>query len=119
MLVQLQHSNIQSVIDKSIKTVLSASQILAAISVAVLKNIEINLKATFEDINAKISSNSSKISILALQYDELVRDNIMQKVEIENLQQYSRRNNLRIFGLDENDGENTDAFVLQYCSLKS
>lgn len=113
VLTQSQLSDIQIVIDKSIKTILSDSEFLAAISVAVAKTVETNLKTTFEDINANISSNSKKISTLELQYKELVRENIMQKDAMENLKQYSRRNNLRIFGLDEKDGECTDALVLQ------
>lgn len=64
----------------------------------------------------------AKLAELKLNYEvtvaELIQDNKMLRDEVDNLEQYSRRNCLRVFGVKEEVGENTEDKVREIFSSK-
>lgn len=113
---QNQIRDIQSIVDKAVKSIVTDKDFLSAIAAAVAKTVDNSLKTTIEELNQKIESYKQQINAMELQNDELVRDNKALNAEMDNLRQYSRRNNLRVFGL-EYDG-NTDAGLIKFFNEK-
>lgn len=107
---QSQIRDIQSVVEKAVKTIATDKDFLSAIPT------DNKLKATIEELNTKIESYKQRIDAIELQNEELVRDNKALNCEMDNLRQYSRRNNLRIFGL-ESAGD-TDSTLIKFFNEK-
>lgn len=78
-----------------------------------VKNIATILHKKFE---AEFSAMKEKVAVLEakLASSETQRDAVM--IKMDKLEQYSRRNNIRIFGVAETVGENTDDIVMQICA---
>ncbi|KAK9678944.1 hypothetical protein QE152_g40416 [Popillia japonica] len=47
-----------------------------------------------------------------------ILENMMLKSKIDNMEQYTRRNSVRIFGIPEKNDENIQAIVLNLCKDK-
>lgn len=69
-----------------------------------LENSITNLKTEVSELREEIFAKDKRIDELETQYSEL-------ESKLDGLQQYGRRNNLRIFGVKESESENTDALV--------
>lgn len=80
--------------------------LITRISAAVSSNI-------IDEMNAKIAS----VKMLIDNTNAVVSENsaLIKKVDhkVDNLEQYTRRNNLRIYGIDEERGENTDKLIIE------
>lgn len=69
-------------------------------------------------IDDKLSTMQSEIDVLKTEISELKNELYVLKSEtssddaLDNLEQYHRRNNVRIFGISESTDENTDSLVL-------
>lgn len=70
--------------------------------------VESAVKAALVAVNAELATLKKEVS-------ELKEDLALRCDELE---QYQRRNNLRIFGLKEKDGESTDALIVELCRDK-
>lgn len=102
---QSQVQDVKLVVDQSIKTVLGEKHFLDAIAAGVIKIVEEKLQKTFAEIDKRISECDIKIS-------EVTQQNMKLSQELDKQQQYSRRNNLRIFGLPVVPSEDTEEVVL-------
>lgn len=102
-----------SAVDESLKTVLSDVQFLSSIAASVAKIVEENLQKTFTDINNRVLNCEAKIAEFEKQSHTLVEVNKNSIKEVDRLQQYSRRNNIRMFGVPVLKGENMDEVVLR------
>lgn len=71
------------------------------------------IMAKMED---KLKQVSSKCDILAATVTKLEKENEELRKDMDGLEQYSRRNNLRIFGIKEDSGENVQEKVLNVIS---
>lgn len=109
---QSQISDIQAIINNSIKSLLTDKAFLANVASTVAKTVEASLQPVLQEINDKLVNADKIISTLQIQNDELVEENKRLKSEIDAVQQYSRRNNIRIYGIKETDGEDTDRIVV-------
>lgn len=113
---QNQIRDIQSIVEKAVKTIVNDKDFLSAIAAAVAKTVENNLKAAMDEFNTKIASYKQQLDAMELQNEELVRDNKALNSEMDDLRQYSRRNNLRIFGFEH--GGDTDAALIEFFNEK-
>lgn len=66
-----------------------------------------NFNAKFNEINIALQN----IDVLQKELTDLKKENQFLKQEIEDLQQYSRRNNIEINGIPERNGENVSNIV--------
>lgn len=82
--------------------------ILEQISFAITSMVEKQLKEI-------ISKYEEKINVLNTEVVDLKRENREMKMEytkkVDELEQYSRRNNIRLFGVEEKDGKDVVALV--------
>lgn len=111
---QSQVVDIQAIINESIKTVLKNNDFLSSIAASVTKIVEINLKETFQEINNKFAVYEEQIKDLENKNNELCKQNHLLGGQLDNLHQYSRRNNIRIFGLPRNNEADTDQIVIHF-----
>lgn len=65
------------------------------------------LETLIENLNSKVCNAEVKINALEKENENLGK-------RLDRIEQYSRRNNLRIFGLPELNGENTDAVIIDF-----
>lgn len=80
----------------------------AAIDTAVktaVKTAVLEVNTELERLRGEVSSLTGKVSML--------EDKLIQKTD--DLEQYGRRNNLRFFGVEEKEGEDTDRVVIGLC----
>lgn len=115
---QSQVNDIKSIINDSIKCVLKNEDFLSGIAASVTKIVDRNLKETFQEINSKFVVYEERISVLENKNDELIKQNTVLSGQLDNLHQYSRRNNIRIFGLQKENEANTDNIVVQFLKEK-
>lgn len=66
-----------------------------------------NLETLIDNLNTKLSNAEVKINALEEQNRNFCK-------RLDQMEQYSRRNNLRIFGLPEVRGENTDIVIAEF-----
>lgn len=96
-----------------VREILEQPSFLAVIAEAVTKKVVETLQETMD-------FNGHKISELESQLAECKQENLRLHKELscqlDDLQQYQRRNNIRIFGLEERAGEDTDQLVLKVAS---
>ena len=67
------------------------------------------LKAIINEKNTKINDLETRLSIVEKSENQKVSE---LESQIEQLEMYRRRNGVRIYGIDEEKGENTDQLVL-------
>jgi hypothetical protein len=66
-------------------------------------------------LDEKLKVYEEKVGLLEIQLKEAKKEALDSK---DNLEQYTRRNSLRIFGVPEKRGENTDDIVRKLCKEK-
>lgn len=71
-----------------------------------------------DEINTKLNEIEEKINNLEQQVLLVTEQNKNLQAENEKLEQYSRRNSLRIMGIEEGTNENTENIVLQLLANK-
>lgn len=82
---------------------------------SILQQLSIT-NATINEMNNKFDSLMNKFNELEIKVKNNVEKICENGGKIERLEQYTRRNNLRIFGIKESNNENTDALVLKIIS---
>lgn len=87
---------------------MSQSELVSLINEALkpLKEVVCNLQKEVADLRTEVETLTSSIDDKEEVIDEL-------RTQLEEREQYSRRNNLRIFGLKESVNENTDDLVME------
>lgn len=113
VLTQSQSRDVKSVVDESLKTLLSDEQFLSSIAASVAKIVEENLKKTFSAINNRLLECEANMAEFEKKTTVLTETNNKLTMELDKLQQYTRRNNIRIFGVPLIEGENVDEVVLR------
>lgn len=90
----------------------------------ILLNAVTAINVNISDIKTSIGAIEDKINVLSSSLDDVRREcnlnaNNLQKLDyrLEQLEQYSRRYNLRLFGMQETNGERPDVVVVEW--LKS
>lgn len=114
----------QNEFEKSLVDALKSSDVADAICEAIIKTITTKFYERFNYYDAKIKSLEAELELLK-STDNNSRNNIadiedQKKLEqkVENLQQLSKRNNVRLIGLREVDNEETLATVKELFSNK-
>ncbi|KAB0802627.1 hypothetical protein PPYR_04813 [Photinus pyralis] len=118
VLTQSQVQDIQGLISNTIQVLCSDSNFLKSIADNVASIVNDNLKKTFEEHRVIINSLKQEVATLKLQQQSLVKENLDLKSEVVDLQQYSRRNCIRIFGIKEQPDEDTDNVLLHLFKSK-
>lgn len=113
VLTQSQLKDIQEIIDRSIKSLLSEEQFFARIVDAVAKTVECSIQPVLNAMNDKVAKVNESVNILRKEQTTLTEQQIHIKMELDSLEQYSRRNNIRIFGIPEVEKENTYDVVVK------
>lgn len=101
---------IKSLITEQIKAVL-CDEFLEEIAARVTKNIEAKLNLQFSKYDADILKLSKEIC-------DLKKFNSKLELQMDKNEQFSRRKNIRIFGLKYEEGENTQNVVLDLFNNK-
>lgn len=118
VLTQAQIQDVRDIIKNSMKTLISDKEFLLTLAKSVAESVQLNLEKTFEDQNKVISAMNQRITSLEDQNKKLCEDNNKLANDLDDLQQYSRRNCLRIFGIPEQKDENPVDVVLNFFSEK-
>jgi predicted nucleic acid-binding Zn-ribbon protein len=90
------------------------SEIIAWLTVEIKTIVEKAMKAGLQPLSNEVSRLQNKVIDLRTKLRELDK-NIADRTD--DLEQYQRRSNLRIFGIEETSAEDTDALI-QLCSEK-
>ncbi|KAK5641405.1 hypothetical protein RI129_009952 [Pyrocoelia pectoralis] len=112
VLTQSQVQDVQGLITKTIQSLCSDKDFLKSIADNVATIVNNNLKKIFVEQNEIINSLKQEVATLNLQQKALVKENMNIKSNLEELQQYSRRNGIRVFGIKEQSNEDTDKLLL-------
>lgn len=70
----------------------------------ILESVKESVKDSVKEIKDLVIANCDRLDTADIKLDQL--------------EQYSRRNNLRVYGIDETDGENTDEVLLHFFNNK-
>lgn len=89
--------------------------LLAAVEAAVEKAVKSAVQAALASFNEKISKLQEEVDGLQKKVKEI--DGKLTE-RTDELEQYQRRNNIRIFGVKETAGEDTDKIVAELCQDK-
>lgn len=118
VLTQSQAFDVQEIIDRSIKSLLTDKKFLAAISAVVTKSIEDSIQPTLNAINTRLTEIEADSRLAKDCYKDLLEKNAALNGRIDAIEQYSRRNNVRIMGLTEEPGEKTYEVVIKLLKEK-
>lgn len=81
------------------------------------KQVEIN-QSNIHDLSLKVDQSTKDLHRSATKIEDLEDHKQQLSRDINNLEQYTRRNNLRIFGIPEMKGEKTNLIVKEMASDK-
>ena len=95
----------------------SVEKALSKVLVPLRENIEEN-KGRIHELECQVESLAKETTKLDKLCDEMQRQNIDLVKKLDDAEQYSRRNCLRISGVPETEGENTDELVLDIASSR-
>lgn len=98
----------EALIQRVVEKILNAPDFLAGLIKTIEQKLETQIVEKFADYNKKINLLEEQLS--AAKKDALQRS--------DDLEQYTRLNSLRIFGVPENKGESTDEVVIKLCKDK-
>ena len=76
---------------------------------ALLNEIDIENSALVQSLRRQLNEKDVKINALQSQVDEINK-------QVDDLEQYSRKKNVRLDGITEVDGENTHEVILETCN---
>lgn len=100
-----------SLLVKSVVTqILQQPSFLEMITTVVTKKVVESLQNTIDFNGEKLSELETQLKICKAENVTLKKD---LEEKLDELEQYQRRNNIRIYGLEERAGENTDQLVLK------
>lgn len=104
-------TNVQTIIKEALKkeefiTLLSRS--LATTLCTKIDEEISQLKEEINDVREECKESQSKVSELEIKLEQ----------KIDNIEQYSRRKNLRLFGLAEKQNEDTEKVFIEHCKNK-
>lgn len=102
----------QADFEKSLVEALRSTNVASAISEAIITNITKKLAEKFTYYDTKISALEAEIKLLKStteisEKEPLNDERIQYKQKIDNLEQRSKNNNIRLMGLKEENNENT------------
>ncbi|KAK9696371.1 hypothetical protein QE152_g31955 [Popillia japonica] len=98
---QSQILDIKPLFKESVKDIFENTEFVGHLTNLIAKNID----KKFDNI----------LKTYTARCEELERENMMLKSKIDNMEQYTRRNSIRIFGIPEKNDENIQAIVLNLC----
>lgn len=99
-----QISDIKEVFRDCIKEVLQSEDFIKTVTAVVIKSIDERIEQVRQDYAVKCES--------------MEKDKTMLLNKIDELEQYSRRNSIRVFGIPENNDENVRNKIIELCSHK-
>jgi hypothetical protein len=105
----------RAVIERILRDDVLAERIISGLIDKVSARVVEGLAASLDFATKQIAELKSEIVVLKEQLRE--RD-VVTANRIDDLEQYQRRNNLRIFGIPESSGEDTDKIVMDLCKEK-
>lgn len=105
---QSQIQDVQSIIENTFKTLVLDKTFLLQMA----KTVQETLQENFVEINNKLVNLEQQVSMMEIQNSQLVEENKTLSVELDRLQQYTRRNNVRIFGL-KSDHQTVESSVIK------
>lgn len=76
------------------------------------------IKTSIDRIEGRISSVVEKLEGITQVVEQHTKDILLTNFSVDSLEQYTRRNNLRFFGLKETDSENVDDIIMQLIQEK-
>ncbi|KAB0795745.1 hypothetical protein PPYR_04766 [Photinus pyralis] len=114
VLTQSQTQDVQGLLENFV----TSNDVISQIAASVAKIVEVNLQKTFANQNQIIAQMQGEISQLKVENGALSSENKALKAELDVLQQYSRRNNVRILGIKETVNENLDEIVINLFKSK-
>jgi hypothetical protein len=110
---EISSETISSIVDRTVSVFLTDERLLNKLVEKLTNNISAavieNLNAAMVDANRKIDDLNKEITFLK---DELSKRKVEFEAGLDAAEQYSRRNNIRIYGLPEDPRENTDGMVV-------
>lgn len=118
VLTQSQIMDVQTIVESTLKKFISDKDFLGSLAESVAKKVELNLEKTFSEQNKKLQEMQQKLTAIELQNGQLLKETESLRRDNDMLQQYTRRNNLRIYGIPEKQNENTDAIVINLLKEK-
>ncbi|KAG8246610.1 hypothetical protein J6590_080605 [Homalodisca vitripennis] len=98
-------SQVTAAIELAVNKAISSQRLLADISARVSEIVIANLTTALTAANNRIDQLMSEVSRLRTEAQQRQR-------ALDDLAQYQRRNSLRLFGVPESPGEDTDALAL-------
>lgn len=115
--------DIEQVISNALSKEDVTKTFLKTVTVALTDNLkDLVASAVADAIKTAVSGLQTKIDVLTAGIDSLKSDNINLEKKLEGrmtqMEQYSRRNNLRVFGVQEEDGENVEDKLSQIFTTK-
>ncbi|KAK9701450.1 hypothetical protein QE152_g30590 [Popillia japonica] len=93
-----------AVVLKTVETVLKSEELLQKIGNIIAEKIDQKIDQSIKTYEVKVSQLEDKLE--------------KAYATIDSLEQYTRRNSLRIYGLPESVNEDTDASVIKFCKEK-
>lgn len=112
VLTQSQVQDVRVVVNDAVKTLIADKDFLLTVAKTVAEVVQNNLQKMFDEQNKLLSEMQQRIASLEEQNAQvLVEKNALQD-ELDDLQQYTRRNSIRILGIPEQMGENPVQVVL-------
>lgn len=91
------------------------AQLVAKISVELKSVVEEAVRAAISTVNREVEGLRSEVAKLT--QTVLLLDQKLA-TRTDELEQYQRRNNIRVFGIDEKKGEDTDKLIVELCRTK-
>lgn len=94
-----------SYIDSCVSKILTSTEVLESLASKLVGHLK---KAVEDAVTAALDKALTQINDLAAEVSEL-------RLRVDDMEQYERRTNVRVFGLPEREGEDTDHLVLSLC----
>lgn len=110
-LTRMQVSEIEEVIQKA----LAKEDIIKSLNAVISKIVSDVVNTAVQSLNEQLHTLTKDVALLTKANADLKKDVEDRSTQLE---QYSRRNNIRIYGLSESVGEDIEKIVLDICTDK-
>lgn len=104
MLTREQITDIKNLFKECIKDLIQSKEFIGCVSESVAKSVDEKLGIALEKFSDRLES--------------IEKQNTMLLNKIDSLEQYTRRNNVRVLGLQEKENENITDTVINFCKDK-
>lgn len=106
---------IADIVNKHLASGVVVDRIIEKLTADLKTVVEEAVRSALSDVNREVSRLSAEVAKLSAVVGELDGKLVERTDELE---QYQRRNNIRIFGIKETAGEDTDRIVVDLCREK-